>query len=268
MDRSPATVPPAIGPLAAGSPRGTGAVPRGGSGEMFDRIARRYDLLNRVLSFGVDRRWRRRAVAALALAPGARVLDVATGTADVVLEVLRQEPTASVVGVDPSREMLRIGREKLARKGAGMRAELAEGDGEALPFADGGFDGVAIAFGIRNIPDRDRALAEMARVTRPGGRVVVLELCEPRGLLALGARLWVHRLVPWIGALLSGAREYRYLERSIAAFPPPEEFARRMGESGLEVLRVEPLTCGAACLFVGGRPHPAGRPGGSAEPQR
>lgn len=232
-----------------------------GSGAMFDGIAHRYDLLNRLLSLGIDRGWRRRAVRALDLVPGREVLDLAvldlavldlaTGTADMVLEILRQQPRAKVVGLDPAPKMLAIGRAKLARRGLEDRAELCEGDAQDLPFPDARFDGVSIAFGIRNVPDRARALREMARVVRPGGRVVVLELCEPRrGPFAWAARLHLRWLVPRLGALLSGASEYRYLERSIAAFPPPETFAELMASCGLEVLEVTPMTFGTVCLFV------------------
>ena len=217
---------------------------------MFDRIARRYDLLNRVLSFGVDRRWRRRAIDALRLAPGARVLDVAVGTADLALLAARRIEGAAVVGVDPSPEMLAEGRTKIAASPDGARVRLCLGDAQALPFADESFDAAMIAFGIRNVPDRGRGLEEMRRVVRPGGRVAVLELNEPRGLVAAPARFWVRRAVPWLGALLSGAWEYRYLQRSIAAFPPPAEFAALAESRGLDVELVRPMTFGACCLFV------------------
>jgi demethylmenaquinone methyltransferase / 2-methoxy-6-polyprenyl-1,4-benzoquinol methylase len=220
-----------------------------GSGAMFDRIARRYDLLNRVLSLGLDRRWRRQAAAALELGAGARVLDLACGTGDLALAIARRHPDARVTGVDPSGAMLDIAREKAARRGVDLALEV--GIAEELPFADGAFDGVSIAFGLRNVPERARALAEMARVTRPGGRVVVLELGEPRGrLLGPIARFHIHRVVPRLGALLSGAREYRYLERSIAAFPPPEEVALMMREAGLAPDDPRPLAFGACHLFA------------------
>ena len=228
-----------------------------GSGDMFDAIAARYDMVNRVLSFGVDQSWRRATVAALQIGPGARVLDVATGTGDLAIQVARSAADVRVVGIDPSEKMLEIGRQKIERAALGDRVELCSGDAQELPFSDAQFDGVCIAFGIRNVPDRVRGLREMARVTRPGGRIAILELSEPRGLLAPIARLHVHTLVPWVGALLSGAREYRYLERSIAAFPPPEQFAEMMQQAGLEVAEVRPLTFGACHLFVGER---KGRP--------
>jgi demethylmenaquinone methyltransferase/2-methoxy-6-polyprenyl-1,4-benzoquinol methylase len=223
-----------------------------GSGAMFDRIAARYDTLNRILSLGVDRRWRRIAVRALALPPAARVLDLATGTADVALEILRQHPDARVLGLDPSLQMLAIGRRKVRRAGLERSAELLFGDAQDLPYADRSFDGVTIAFGIRNVPDRARALAEMARVTKRDGRVAILELMEPRaGLFAPLARTFVRSLVPRVGALLSGAPEYRYLQRSMAAFPAPDAFAEAMRQAGLEPLETRPLTHGVVCLFVG-----------------
>lgn len=227
--------------------------PRGGSGQMFDAIAPRYDLLNRLLSLGIDQRWRRLLVRRLELTPGARVLDHATGTADLALLIARSHPTVRVLGLDPSMEMLRIGREKVTTAGLGERVELRQGDAEQLEGVDSqSIDAVSIAFGIRNVPDRGRALREFARVTRPGGRIAILELSEPRGgLLGPLARWHVHSVVPWVGALLSGAREYRYLQRSIAAFPPPEEFARLMEQSGLRVLSIQSLTFGVCHLYVG-----------------
>ncbi len=225
--------------------------PRGGSGAMFDMIAPRYDLLNRLMSFGVDQRWRNKTVDALQLQPGFRVLDLATGTADLALKVLQRHPGVKVVGVDPSEGMLKIGREKVAAKGLGEVCELQVGDAQELPFPDKSFDGLCMAFGIRNVPDRARALREMARVVRPDGRIAILELSEPRkGILGPLARFQIRTVVPFMGQLLSGAREYRYLQESIANFPPPEAFADLMRESGLEVLRVEPLTFGVCCLYV------------------
>jgi demethylmenaquinone methyltransferase/2-methoxy-6-polyprenyl-1,4-benzoquinol methylase len=227
--------------------------PRGGSGEMFDAIAPRYDLLNRLLSLGIDQRWRRLLVERLALQPGAYVLDHATGTADLAILIARSAPGIRVVGVDPSSEMLRVGRAKVEAAGLAERVSLQTGSAEDLSsFANASVDAVSMAFGIRNVPDRPRALRELARVTRPGGRIAILELSEPRsGILGPLARLHVHQIVPWVGGLLSGAREYRYLQKSIAAFPPPSEFARLMEDSGMRVQSVEPLTFGACHLYVG-----------------
>lgn len=224
---------------------------RGGSGEMFDAIADRYDLLNRIISLGIDRRWRVKTVDALGLGTRARVLDLATGTADLALLTAGRHPDATVDGLDPSAGMLDVGRTKIARAALEERITLHLGDAQALPFEDDRYDGVTIAFGIRNVPDRAAALREMARVTRPGGRVAILELSEPRnGILGPLARFHVHTVVPTLGAWLSGASEYRYLSRSIRAFPSSDAFADLMRESGLEVLEVRPMTFGVCTLYV------------------
>lgn len=231
--------------------------PRDGSGEMFDAIADRYDLLNRVISLGIDQGWRRQTVRALELGAQGRVLDVATGTGDLALLIAKLHPGAAVEGLDPSVKMLEIGQAKVARAGLEARVHLGVGIAEALPFETASFDGLSIAFGIRNVPDRPRALAEMARVVRPGGRVAILELSEPRGgFLGPLARFHVHSVVPFLGGLLSGSKEYRYLQRSIAAFPPPEEFSRTMEASGLRVLEARALTFGVCHLYIAepGRP--------------
>jgi demethylmenaquinone methyltransferase/2-methoxy-6-polyprenyl-1,4-benzoquinol methylase len=147
--------------------------------------------------------------------------------------------------------MLEVGREKVQRAGLASRVELVQGDAQALPFADASFNSVCIAFGIRNVPDRAQALREMARVTRPGGRIAILELSEPRGgLMGAMARFHIHTVVPYVGALLSGVKEYQYLQRSIAAFPPAAEFAELMQRSNLNVLGVHPLTFGVCHLYV------------------
>ena len=222
-----------------------------GSGAMFDRIASRYDTMNRVLSFGLDRGWRRRTVRALQLGDRPRVLDLATGTGDLAIDIARMHPGAQVIGLDPSLQMLAVAQAKLVRHGVTDRVTLMRGDAQALPYRSCEMDAATIAFGIRNVPDRPAALREMARVVRPGGRVAVLELGEPRrGLLARAARFHTRHVVPRLGALLSGAREYRYLQRSIAAFPPSAEFAAVMERAGLHVVDVVPLTFGVCTLYV------------------
>lgn len=241
--------------------------PLPGSGAMFDGIADRYDLLNRLISFGVDQRWRRETVDALQLGDDARVLDLATGTADLALLIAERHRTATVVGSDPSEKMLAVGKRKIMTRGLDARVTLDVGDAQALYYDDDEFDGCTMAFGIRNVPDRRRALSEMARVVRPTGRVAILELSEPRsGLLGPLARFHVHRVVPTVGGWLSGSDEYRYLQKSIAEFPPPGEFAALMQTAGLDVLSVTPLTFGVAHLYVarprtrGERPEVAGDP--------
>lgn len=234
------------------SPASQKVEPEGGSGLMFDRIAERYDLLNRVISLGLDQRWRRKLVAALELEAGDRVLDVATGTADVAIAIAEAVAETAVEGLDTSAEMLRVGQEKLKKQGLAERIHLTLGDAEHLPFADNEFQGACVSFGIRNVPDRVQGLREMARVTGPGRKVVILELNEPRkGWIAPFARFHVHHVVPRLGAWLSGAKEYRYLQKSIAAFPSPEDFVGLMEEAGLKDCRFEPLHFGAVTLFVG-----------------
>jgi len=222
-----------------------------GSGAMFDRIAKRYDFVNRVLSLGMDKGWRRRTVRALELGETPRVLDVATGTGDLAIDIARARPGAVVIGLDPSHQMLAIAGEKLEKRKLDDRVTLVVGDAQALPFKDHEMDAATIAFGIRNVPDRAAGLRELARVVRPGGRIAVLELGEPKGgIMSRAARFHTRHVVPKLGALLSGAREYKYLQRSIAAFPPAAEFAEMMRTCGLDVLEVVPLTFGACTLYV------------------
>lgn len=227
-----------------------------GSGAMFDGIASRYDLLNRVLSLGLDQRWRRRLVNALQLPDGAcHVLDLATGTADVAIAIADRWPNATVLGTDPSAAMMRLGEKKIARARLAPRIRLVAGDAQAIEAHDESFDGVTMAFGIRNVPDRLRALREMHRVVRPGGRVCILELSEAeQGLLGSMARIHTRHVVPRLAALLSGAREYRYLQTSIAAFPRATVFAELMRDAGLHVVATERLTFGAVHLYIGERP--------------
>jgi len=219
---------------------------------MFDGIAQRYDLVNRVISLGIDQSWRKKTVRSLELQPGARVLDLATGTGDLAIMVSRMHPEVTIVGVDPSAKMLEVGQKKLSEAGLDQRIQLEVGDAQALKFADNDFDGLCIAFGIRNVPDRLQGLREMARVTKPGGRVAILELSEPRGgVLGPLARFHVHSVVPAVGALLSGAKEYRYLQKSIAAFPPAAEFEALMVEAGMRIVSSTALTFGVCHLYVG-----------------
>jgi demethylmenaquinone methyltransferase / 2-methoxy-6-polyprenyl-1,4-benzoquinol methylase len=219
---------------------------------MFDRIAPRYDLLNRLLSAGIDTRWRKRAVDALALGPTAHVLDLCTGTADLLIEALGRAPERRGTGIDLSAAMLMRGAGKLAHRGWARRAGLACGDGERLPVASGVFDGALVAFGIRNIGDPAAALRELVRVLRPGGRIVVLEFSMPPGLLGLFYRFYFAQVLPRIGGLLSGdPGAYAYLPASVARFPPPEAFGALLKTCGFERVAATALTGGIAYVYSG-----------------
>ena len=240
-----------------GLPRMTdpdGATPPG-SGAMFDGVAPRYDLLNRILSLGLDQSWRRAAIAALELTRGALVLDLATGTGDLALRLARRDPCARIVGLDPSRRMLERCRQKLAAATVLEQVDLVLGDARSLPFDDARFDAATMAFGIRNVPDRARALTELERVLKPGGRAAILELTEPRGrIMGRLARFHMRTLVPRLGALLSSADAYGYLPQSIVAFPPPDEFAALIEAAGFERAKVTPFTFGVCHLFLAVKP--------------
>jgi len=218
---------------------------------MFDRIAPRYDLLNRLLSAGVDVRWRRKAVDTLDPKDAARILDLCTGTADLLIEALGRGPRLRGLGADISPQMLVRGLRKLERRGMASRS-----DAERLPLRGALFDGALVSFGIRNIGDRERALHELIRVLRPGGRLVVLEFGLPRGLLGTLYRFYFGRLVPWIGGVISGdPGAYSYLPASVAVFPTPEAFGALMEKAGFVAVSWRPLTGGIANLHRGDKPR-------------
>ncbi len=220
---------------------------------MFDDIAPRYDFLNRLLSFGIDRRWRRFAVGLLAIPAGGGVLDIATGTGDVALEIARQTlPDVSIVGADVSREMVEIGRQKVAASPHAGRITFEIAPCEALPFADNRFDGITIAFGIRNVVDRSLGLAEMHRVLKPGGRAVILEFSTPTSsLFRTLYHFYFLMVLPRIGGLFSRQSAYQYLPDSVMEFPSREEFKKLMATAGFGNLRHHDLTFGIATVFLG-----------------
>ncbi len=223
---------------------------------MFDRIAPRYDLLNHLLSAGIDVRWRRRAVDELDRRGPSRILDLCTGTADLLIEALGRDERLSGLGADLSPEMLLRGRRKLERRGMGRRGALLCGDGERLPLRDASFDGALVAFGIRNMADPERALRELARLLRPGGRLVVLEFSMPGGPLRSLYRFYFTRVLPRIGGIVSGdAEAYAYLPASVAAFPSPPAFGALMEKAGFTAVAWEPLTGGIAYLHRGDKPR-------------
>ena len=220
--------------------------------EMFASIARRYDTANEVLSLGVHRSWRRAAVRLSGARPGDRVVDCATGTGDLAIAYKRAVgPTGEVVGTDFCAEMLASAGPKARRAGLEIRFEVA--DAQAMPFPDGSFDIASIAFGIRNVDDPVGCLREMARVVRPGGRVVVLEFGQPHGPFGALFRAYSRSVMPAVGGLLTGNRSaYEYLPRTAAAFPSGDRFLALMDEAGAFAQRTAtPLLAGVAYVYVG-----------------
>jgi len=215
---------------------------------MFDQIAPRYDVLNRLLSAGSDVSWRRKAVQALELNGAGRVLDLCCGTGDVLREVLERNPQHTGVGVDLSERMLELGRGKLRR----LAASLCSGDVERLPFRDASFDAAVVAFGIRNVGEPRVALTEVLRVLRPGGRLVVLEFAPPEGVLGRLFRLYFEHVLPRVGGWLSGSREaYAYLPASVQRFATPDSFRFLMARAGFRVRPPQRLTAGIAYVYCG-----------------
>jgi demethylmenaquinone methyltransferase / 2-methoxy-6-polyprenyl-1,4-benzoquinol methylase len=217
---------------------------------MFDAIAPRYDLLNRVLSMGVDRGWRMAATRAVLAGQPRQVLDVATGTGDFALEIKKQAPNTSVTGSDFVPKMLELAREKALRQNLAVVFE--EGNALALPYGDNSFDAISCSFGFRNFADFRQGLQEFRRVLRPGGRVVILEFPPPpENLLGQGYKLYFERVLPWIGGLISGRPEaYRYLPASVIAFPKPEILKNLMEEVGFST-EYTILSAGLAAVHVG-----------------
>ncbi len=220
---------------------------------MFDQISPRYDFLNHLLSLNSDVLWRGRAAACC---PGARrVLDVCSGTGDLAFELHRRWG-AAVVGSDFSLRMLEVGRLKARRRGVEGRVRFQQADALRLPFRDGSFDAATVAFGIRNVVDAPRGIAEMARVVRPGGRVVILEFTLPScAVLRRGYLLYFGHVLPRIGRLLARAEidAYRYLPDSVARWPSPEELKSRMESAGLSDVRYDLVFGGIAAIHTGTR---------------
>jgi len=224
----------------------------------FDAIAPRYDLTNRVISLGIDLHWRRVAVRQLREAPaGGVALDLACGTCDMALEVLRQRRAARVVGADLSRVMLGLARKKLdqrlGRRGGDGGVDLVNAPAEALPFRDGSFDAVTIAFGLRNVPDYRAGLAEMLRVLRPGGRACILEFSTPPSKLWWKVyNYYFFNVLPRIGGLITGREAaYRYLTDSVSRFPDARALKAAMEEAGFARVSFMAMNGGIVCVHTG-----------------
>jgi demethylmenaquinone methyltransferase/2-methoxy-6-polyprenyl-1,4-benzoquinol methylase len=235
--------------------------------DMFDRIAPRYDLLNRLLSLRRDVAWRRRMACYVPAGTSLRLLDLATGTGDQILHLLDAGASLGpVVGMDMAEGMLAIGREKLAARGLQDRVALQRGDATRIPACDGSFDAVTISFGIRNVGDIQAALRDMRRVLRPGGRALVLEFSLPSAAPLRGLYLfYLRHVLPVVGGWLSGDRQaYRYLNRTIEDFPSGDAFCACMREAGFSNTVAYPQTFGVASIYVGEQTPDAGAGGGGA----
>jgi demethylmenaquinone methyltransferase/2-methoxy-6-polyprenyl-1,4-benzoquinol methylase len=220
----------------------TGTLPAEGVRRMFDRIAPIYDAMNRVMTAGLDRRWRRVTVAE-AVRPGDRVLDACCGTGDLAIAA-RRAGAGEIVGLDFSPAMLERARRKEPE------IEWVEGDVLSLPFADESFDAATVGFGVRNVEDLPAALRELRRVLRPGGRLGVLEITTPRGILAPFYRLWFDRIVPLLGRVLPGGAAYTYLPASVRRFPTPEALADELASAGFSAVRFRLFAGGIVALHV------------------
>jgi demethylmenaquinone methyltransferase/2-methoxy-6-polyprenyl-1,4-benzoquinol methylase len=220
----------------------TGTLPPEGVRRMFDRIAPVYDAMNRLMTAGLDRRWRRETAAAV-VRPGDRVLDVCCGTGDLALAAA--EVGGKVTGLDFSEAMLERARAKEPAIG------WVSGDALALPFADDSFEAVTIGFGLRNLADAEHGLAEMRRVLSPGGRVAILEITRPRGVLAPFYRFWFDGVIPLAGKVLPGGSAYSYLPASVRRFPDPNGLAKLMDDAGFEEIRWRLFAGGIVALHTG-----------------
>ncbi len=221
---------------------------------LFDKIAYRYDLLNHLLSGGVDLYWRRAAIQHLFAVQPQRILDVATGTADFAIAALRVQP-AEVIGVDISEPMLNVGRKKIAQRRLSEKIRLFSGEAENLAFDSGSFDAAIVAFGARNFEHLDKGLSEMFRVLRTGGKIVVLEFSKPRLFPFKQLYFFYFRFVlPFVGRLISKDKEaYQYLPDTVMKFPEGEDFRKRLSAAGFSDIREQRLTFGIATVYTGMR---------------
>ncbi len=223
--------------------------------EMFDHIAPKYDLLNHTLSMSIDRLWRRHVVKTVRRAKPRRILDVATGTGDLAIAMARRIKDVQILAVDLSERMLDVARRKVEARGLDGRIVLDRGDAEHLDVATASVDVATVAFGVRNFGDLDLGLRELARVIKPGGKVVILEFSRPANPLFRAVyEFYSYRILPRIGGLVSRDRKaYEYLPASVGEFPPPAEFLRRLEAAGFKNCRARSQSCGIAQIFTGER---------------
>jgi len=221
--------------------------------QMFDSVAHKYDWLNRLLSMRIDVLWRKIYIKKLKKTNPQYLLDVATGTADVALEMVKQMPSAKVVGLDLSEGMLSFGRKKVEEKGLSKQIELVKGDSEALPFENETFDGVTASFGVRNFENLEKGLEEMLRVTKAGGMVTILEFSQPTAFpFKQLYTFYFKNILPIIGKMTSkDPKAYTYLFESVQTFPFGGEFLEILKRCGYENVTTKPLTLGICSIYTG-----------------
>lgn len=223
---------------------------------MFDQISHRYDLLNHLLSVNIDKAWRNKAIKMLKAFQPKTILDIATGTADFAIAAGKLNPE-KITGIDLSEGMLRIGRQKVEKKGLSNLIELRKADSEALPFENHSFDAAVVGFGVRNFENLEKGLAEIFRVLRPGGVFVVLEFSLPKNKVFRSLYFFYFlKVLPWLGRLISkNSRAYTYLPESVREFPDGENFARILEKAGFEKCRWVPQTMGIATIYQAQKPE-------------
>ena len=219
---------------------------------LFDRISPKYDALNHLLSFNIDKVWRRKTAQTVARFSAQTILDLATGTADLAIAVAKHNPQAHIIGMDISEKMLAIGKEKVGRQGLENQIELQLGDAASLPFDDNSFDAVTVAFGVRNFEDREQGISEIHRVLKPNGHAIILEFSLPeKSPLKQLYLLYFKHLLPKIGRCVSkDPSAYAYLPQSVEAFPKPNEFIQILDKNGLKNGTVKRLSFGITALYT------------------
>jgi len=220
---------------------------------MFNSIAAKYDFLNHFLSLGIDKLWRRRLVKQLAKSNPQQVLDIATGTGDLAIQLAKHHKSVNITGVDISENMLSIGREKILKRKLEGRINLKQANSLSLPFADGEFDAAMVAFGVRNFEDLSKGITEIHRVLKNGGSLYVLEFSMPsRFPMRNLYRFYFRRVLPFVGGIVSGSKSaYTYLPESVFAFPEKEKFVEIMANAGFKNCSYKRLTFGVASIYVG-----------------
>lgn len=219
---------------------------------MFDNISGKYDFLNRSLSFGIDVWWRKRMMKELRQVHPAKILDVATGTADVALEAVSLKPE-SIIGIDISEGMLSIGRIKIEKRGLSQKISLQKADSENLPFENDSFDAVTVAFGVRNFENLEKGLSEINRVLKPGGKLVILEFSRPSlPVIKQVYDFYFRTICPWWGKIISSDfSAYKYLYDSVRAFPEGKDFTNIAASAGMKEMKAKRVTLGIVSLYTG-----------------